>query len=96
MNRLLSGTVVTWRTKNMRKMKRAEAWCADYGLRPIHKGLHAGSLYENERIALERKLKNLLTGKHERYCILVLCASCLKSFGAAYEIAEIKRQYEIV
>lgn len=96
MNKLRSGTVVTWRTRNARKTKRMETWCADYGLKPIHKALHVGSLYENERRTLERKFKNLLTGKQDRYCLIVLCASCLKGFGAAYEIPEIEMPYEIV
>lgn len=96
MNRLLFGTVITWRTRNARKTKRAETWCADYGLKPIHKALHVGSLYENERLALDRKLESLLAGKHDRYCILVLCASCLKGFSATYEIDDIETPYEIV
>jgi hypothetical protein len=96
MNRLLSGTVVSWRTRNARKMKRMETWCADYGLKPIHKALHVGSLYESERRALERKFKSLLTGKHDQYCMIVLCAACLKSFGATYEIVEIAKPYELV
>ena len=96
MNRLLSGTVITWRTRNARKTKRMETWCADYGLKQIHKALHVGSLYENERIALNRKFKGLLIGKHDRYCIIVLCAACLKGFGASYEIIEIATPYEIV
>jgi hypothetical protein len=96
MNRLRSGTVVTWRTRNARKTKRMETWCADFGLKPIHKGLHVGSLYESERRSLERKFTSLLTGKQDRYCIIVLCASCLKALDAAYETAEIETSYEIV
>ena len=96
MNRLLSGTVITWRTRNARKTKRMEAWCADYGLKQIHKTLHVGSLYESERRVLQRKFKSLLTGKQDRYCIIVLCAACLKGFGATYEIAEIAMPYELV
>jgi hypothetical protein len=67
-----------------------------YGLKQIHKTLHVGSLYENERRTLERKFNGLLIGKHDRYCIIVLCATCLKGFGATYEIAEIATSYEIV
>lgn len=96
MNRQLSGTVVSWRTRNARKMKRMEVWCADYGLKPIHKGLHAGSLYAKERLALERKCKGLLTGKQDRYCMLVLCAACLKNLDATYEITGTEMPYELV
>jgi hypothetical protein len=67
-----------------------------YGLVSIHKTPHIGSLYEDERRALERKFKSLLTGKHETYCIIVLCAACLKGVGMAYEIVKIERPYEIV
>lgn len=96
MNRPRSGTVVTWRTRNARKTKKMESWCADFGLAPIYKRLRVGSLYENERRSLERKFKSMLTGKQDQYCIIVLCASCFKSFGAAYEIGEIETPYEIV
>ena len=96
MNRSLSGTIVSWRTRNARKTKRMEAWCADYGLKPIFKALHVGSLYESERRALDRKFKNLLTGRHDKNCILVLCASCLKNLGTTYEITKTIAQYEIV
>lgn len=73
-----------------------EAWCADYGLAPIHKALHIGTLYESERCALERKFETLLTGKHDRYCMLVLCLSCLKNFNAKYELGVNNSHYEIV
>lgn len=96
MNRLLSGTVVSWRTRNARKTKKMETWCADYGLKVIHKALHVGALYENERRTLEWKFRGLLAGKHDRYSMIVLCASCLKSLNAANEITEIKTPYEIV
>lgn len=96
MNRSLSGAVIAWRTRNTRKMKRAEAWCADYGLAPIHKALHVGSLYESERTALEKKFKNLLTGRYERYCVLTVCALCLRGFNAIHETSNINGPYEIV
>jgi hypothetical protein len=96
MNRLLSGAVIAWRTKDVRKMKRAEAWCADYGLKPIHKALHAGLLYKNERQTLDRKFKSLLNGKNDKYCILTLCASCLKDFDSTHVFLEKTATYEIV
>jgi len=96
MNRKMSGTVISWRTRNIRKLRRAEIWCADYGLKQVHKALHVGTLYENERRALERKLKHLLNAKNDWYCILVFCAGCLSGVRAAHEIKEIKSQYEIV
>lgn len=96
MNRTHSGTMIAWRTHNARKTKRAETWCADYGLKPIYKALHIGSLYANERAALNRKLKSLLAGKRDSYVMLVLCISCLKGFNSTHEITNIETPYEIV
>lgn len=96
MNRFRSGTVVTWRTAKTRKMRRAEAYCADYGLIPMHKALHIGSLYKDERTALEEKLRLLLCGKHDRYHIFTLCASCAVRLGEAYTNTENVAPYEIV
>ena len=77
-------------------MRRAEIWCADYGLKQVHKAFHIGMLYENERRTLERKIKHLLNARNDRYCILVLCAGCSRGIPATHEINEIKSQYEIV
>jgi len=96
MHRQLSGVVVSWRTRNARKMRRVEVWCADYGLGPVHKGLSLGALYESERQAFERKLRTLLSGRNDRYHILVLCISCLQGAQAGDAISEIKMQYELV
>jgi len=73
-----------------------ELWCADHGLKQVHKSLHVGFLRLSERRALEQKFKQLLIGKHDRYCVLALCGSCLKLFGSTYEIPEVGKPYEMV
>lgn len=95
MNRLCSGTLISWRTRNARKMKYMETWCADYGLKQIHKTFHVGSLYERERRSFEQKVKTLLSSKHDQYSMIVLCASCRKDLAVSHEIAETKTPYEI-
>jgi hypothetical protein len=96
MNRQLLSTVVSWRTRNKKKMARMEAWCADYGLKSIHKALHIGALSERERRTLERKFSALLIGKLDTYCILVLCRSCATGLGKKYEFVENTKPYELV
>ena len=77
-------------------MARMETWCADYGLKPIHKALHMGALSALERRALEHKFKHLLNGKFDTYCILVLCRSCATGFDNKYEFVENTKPYELV
>ena len=96
MNRQLLRTVVSWRTRNKKKMARMEVWCADYGLKSIHKALRIGALSERERRALERKFSALLIGKLDTYCILVLCRSCAAGFDNKYEFVENTKPYELV
>lgn len=96
MKREVSGAMLVWRTRNVRKMRLVEVWCADYGLKQILKTFHIGMLYDTERRALERKLRHLLSAKSDTYNILTMCVACLKSAQSEHGITENKKQYEIV
>jgi len=76
MNQLLFPAIVSWRTNNWRRAEQAVRWCKDYGLVPLHKNLYSGKLYLDERNEFDVKMKKLFSGKNDRYCSFVMCASC--------------------
>lgn len=85
MNRLASTAVISWRTRNWRHARAAERWCKDYNLVPLYKNFYIGTIYRDEREELDRKLGNLFTGRNERYCSFVLCASCVKDVSMNFD-----------
>lgn len=99
MNRLLFTVIVSWRTGNWRRADRAERWCKDYGLVPFHKNLHGGKLYLDERKKFDAKMKDLFSGKNDRYCSFVMCASCSRNSAMNFDVPQLPwldSKFEIV
>ncbi len=99
MNNLLFTVVVSWQTRNWRRTRQAENWCKDFGLRPLHKKLYIGTLYREERVSLDSKLKTLFCGKTDSHYSFAMCASCTKDASIGHETLQAitgKPAYEIV
>ena len=99
MNRLFFIAAISWQSRNWRHAQRAERWCKDYGLTAVHENFYIGKLYIKERDELNKKLTDLFIGKTERYCSLILCASCAQCIHFHSEIEKtpwLDSSYEII
>ncbi len=71
--------LVTWETRNWRKLKKAAGLCKDYGLTALTKKLYIGNIKKNERPELQQKLRLVFVGKTDNLFLVMLCKSCVEA-----------------
>src|SRR3989344_2382314 len=76
MSNYTTTTIVGWDSRNKKKGKKAEVWCANYGLKRLLKNLFIGKLYVRERKTLSMNLEKLFSNKTDEVLITTLCRDC--------------------
>src|SRR5438552_2899991 len=71
--------LITWESRNWRKLKKAMDLCKDYGLKDLSKKLFIGNVTKNEMPKLQQKLRVIFVGKSDRLFVVMLCKSCLET-----------------
>ena len=91
--------LLSWESRNWRRLKKATDLCKDYGLTALSKKLFIGNVNKNEIAELKQKLTDLFIGNTDRFFLFMICKSCLEvsSVPAAVQASIAQPlKYEIV
>lgn len=70
--------LITWESRNTRKLKKATTFCKDYGLAALSKKLFIGNINKDEMPEIQQKLSTLFTNPTDQLFIFMVCKSCLE------------------
>jgi CRISPR/Cas system-associated endoribonuclease Cas2 len=89
--------LITWDSRNWRRLKKAFELCKDYALTRLSKRVYIGTVTKNELPELQQKLRQLFFGNKDK--LFMLCKSCLEvsSIPLAVQTNIVRpRKFEIV
>ena len=69
--------LITWDSRNGRRLEKAVGLCKDYGLTPLSRRVYIGNVKKNDLPELQQKLRQLFIGKKDRLFLFMLCKSCM-------------------
>src|SRR5580704_13294442 len=70
--------LITWESRNWRKLKKATNLCKDYGLAALSKKLFIGNVKQDEMPEIQKKLNVLFTNPTDKFFLFMICKSCLE------------------
>jgi CRISPR/Cas system-associated endoribonuclease Cas2 len=91
--------LITWDSRNWRRLKKAVELCKDYALTRLSKRVCIGTVRKNELPELQQKLRQLFFGNKDKLFLFMLCKSCLEvsSIPLAVQTNMVRRRkFEIV
>lgn len=90
-----------WHTPNQKKHQKIMELCKDLGMKRLQRGTFLGKIKQEERLLLEKTLRDLLTGTVDNFYIIPLCNHCWhkkisKQYEPEREILQPKKPFEII
>jgi len=69
--------LITWDSRNRRRLEKAVGLCKDYGLTALSRRVYLGNVKKNDLPELQQNLRRLFIGKKDRLFLFMLCKSCM-------------------
>jgi CRISPR/Cas system-associated endoribonuclease Cas2 len=70
--------LITWDSRNGRRLQKAVGIGKDYGLTALSTRVYIGNVKRNDLPGLQHKLRQLFQGKKDRLLLFMLCKSCME------------------